>query len=642
MSKLIPAVLALAGHSAFAAPALAPLKSPDGHVAVEVRVTPAHTLEYAIRRDGQPVILPSRLGLQLEGADFMNGLRLAAASSVTPVSDDYELAAGKKRHISYRANERLVTVRNAKGQRMDVAFRVSNDGVAFRYLVNEPGLPLKKFVFEATSFRFDGQAKAWLQPMSVAQTGWNNSNPSYEEHYRREIAVGTPSPIAAGWVFPALFRTGANWVALTEAGMDGSWHASRLQADSAGGVYRLGQPMAAEVTSGGALLAESHGEFKSPWRVIALGSIRTVMESTLGTDLAAPAIALDKALVKPGHASWSWALLKDDATVFDVQKKFIDYAADMHWDYTLVDADWDRKIGYEKMRELAAYAQSRGIGLLAWYNSAGTWNTTPYTPRDKLLTHALRAAEFARLREMGVKGIKIDFFGGDGKSMIAYYVDILNDAAQAGLLVNFHGATLPRGWARTWPNLMTMEAVRGLEFTTFAQEDQDAVVRHAATLPFTRNLFDPMDFTPMVFGDIPNIRRATRNGFELAESVLFLSGIQHFAETPDGMAGVPGYVKTFLQDLPRSWDEVRFVDGYPGRHAVIARRSGGAWYLAGINADDTDLTLDLDLGFLAGREGQLIADGEGERQFAQGRLAGGDKRQITIKAHGGFAVVFKQ
>ena len=642
MTKLIPAIFAFAVPGVFAAPAATVLTSPDRHIAVEVRVTAEHTLEYGVRRDGQPVILPSRLGLQLEGTELSNGLQLAATSRVMPVRDSYELAAGKKRHIDYRANEQVVTVRNAAGQAMDMVFRVSNDGVAFRYRVREPGLPIKKFVAEATSFRFDAGARAWLQPMSVAQTGWSNTNPSYEEHYRREIAVGTPSPLPSGWVFPALFRTGATWVALSEAGLDGSWHASRLQADSSGGIYRLGQPMAAEVIPGGALLAESRGELSSPWRLIALGSMRTVMESTLGTDLAAPVVAFDAAPAKPGHASWSWALLKDDATVFAVQKKFIDYAAEMHWDYTLVDADWDRKIGYDKLGELAAYAASKGIGLLAWYNSSGDWNTTPYTPKSRLLTHEQRMAEFARLRAMGVKGIKVDFFGGDGKSMIAYYIDILNDAAQAGLLVNFHGATLPRGWARTWPNLMTAEAVRGLEFTTFTQEDQDAVPAHAAMLPFTRNLFDPMDFTPMVFGDIPNIRRATRNGFELAESVLFLSGIQHFAETPEGMAGVPGYVKSFLQDLPRSWDEMRFVDGYPSRYAVIARKSGDSWYLAGFNGGDTDLALDLDLGFLRGLRGQLITDGRQAREFVQSPIAGGGKQRIGIKAHGGFAGVFKK
>jgi hypothetical protein len=633
MTRFAPLALALFATGAFAAP----LTSPDRHISVELRITSAKTLEYSVQRDGRPVVLPSRLGLQLEGADLDAQLKLAATSPVKPIAEDYELAAGKKRRVSYRANEQVYTVRNPKGQALDLAFRVSNDGVAFRYLVRGPGP--HKFVSESTSFAFDTKARAWLQPMAVAQTGWSNTNPSYEEHYQREIAVGTKSPMA-GWVFPALFRTGDTWVALTEANMDGSWHASRLQADSTGGIYRLGTPMAPEVFTDGVLLAESSGELTSPWRVIALGSLAAVTESTLGTDLAAPAIAFDKDKMKPGHASWSWALLKDDATVFEVQKKFIDYAADMHWDYTLVDAEWDHKIGYDRMRELAAYGSSKGIGLLAWYNSSGPWNKTEYSPKSKLLTHEQRVAEFARLAEMGVKGVKIDFFAGDGKSMIAYYIGILNDAAAAGLLVNFHGATLPRGWARTYPNLMSTEAVRGLEYTTFTQDDQDAVVRHAAMLPFARNLFDPMDFTPMVFGDIPNIRRATRNGFELAESVLFLSGIQHFAETPEGMATAPAYVKAFLQDLPRSWDEVKFVAGYPGRHAVIARKSGNAWYVAGFNADDAEVQVDLDLGFLAGREGQLITDGAGEREFRQAAVKGG-KQKIGIKAHGGFVAVFK-
>lgn len=646
MTKFVPIVLACAVPAAFAGPAAvavpavtAPLTSPDRHLSVDVRVTSAGTLEYAVQRDGKPVILPSALGLVLEGADLAHGLALAQASPVHPVADDYQLAAGKKRRIAYRANEQVYTVRNAKGQAMDVAFRVSNDGVAFRYVVADAGLPLKKFVSESTAFAFAANTKAWLQPVAVAQVGWGRANPSYEEHYQRGIPVGTPSPMA-GWVFPALFRTGDTWVALTEAGMDGSWHASRLDARSPGGVYRLGTPMAPEVATGGALLAEARNTLTSPWRIAAIGSLGTLVESTLGTDLAPPAIAFDRTKAVPGHASWSWALLKDDATEFDTQKRFIDYAADMGWNYTLVDAEWDKRIGYERMAELARYAASRKIGLLAWYNSSGDWNDVPFTPKSKLLTHAQRKAEFARLTQMGIKGIKVDFFNGDGKSMIQYYVDILDDAAAAGLLVNFHGATLPRGWARTYPNLMTAEAVRGFEYTTFEQKDQDAVPTHAAMLPFTRNLFDPMDFTPMVFGDIPKIRRVTRNGFELAESVLFLSGIQHYAEIPEGMAKAPPYVKDFLRTLPRSWDDVRFVAGDPGRYAVVARKAGDAWYVAGFNGTDEDAPLDLDLSFLAGRNGRLITDGAGERDFAQGTLAGG-RQKIVVKARGGFVARFE-
>lgn len=624
------ALVALCSTQAHAA-----LTSPDGHISVTVAAAASGALTYSVAREGKPVILPSPLGLRLQGADLSAKLTIAATSPVKPVRDSYELATGKKRHISYAANEQVYTVRNAQGQSMDLAFRVSNDGVAFRYLVDEA----RPFVGEATGFNFDSTASAWLQPMSVAQTGWKNTNPAYEEHYQREIPVGTKAPSAAGWVFPALFRTGDTWVALTEANMDGSFHASRLNADAPGGRYTLGLPAAPEVFTGGALLAQAQGRLLTPWRIIALGSLRTIVESTLGTDLAAPAIAFDRKLIQPGHASWSWALLKDEGTVFDIQKKFVDYAARMRWDYTLVDADWDRKIGFERMRELAAYAAKQDVGILVWYNSSGAWNQTEYSPKGALLTHEARVREFVRLREIGVKGVKIDFFAGDGQSMIAYYVAILEDAARAGLLVNFHGATLPRGWSRTYPNLMTAEAVKGFEFTTFTQPDQDAVPRHAAMLPFTRNLFDPMDFTPMALADIPNIKRATRNGFELAESVLFLSGIQHFAETPEGMATVPDFVRSYLQDLPRSWDETRFIDGYPGRYVVIARRAGERWYVAGLNADDSEREIELDIARLGKRSGTLIADGEGERAFSRTPLDGA-RHKISIKAHGGFVAVF--
>ncbi|MQA19788.1 glycoside hydrolase family 97 protein [Rugamonas rivuli] len=638
MVKTCFSALALAASAMTAAVAAPVLTSPDRHVAVTLHSTAGGALSYSISRDGKPVLLASTLGLQLQGADLASALTLAATSKTRIVSDQYQMAVGKKSSISYRANEQTYTVRNPQQQAMDIVFRVSNDGVAFRYIVAEPALPHKKLIQERTTFALPPAAKAWLQPIAVAQTGWSRTNPSYEEHYQMDIPVGMPSPSPAGWVFPALFKSGDNWVAISEAGMDGSFQASRLAPESLGGTYSIGNPMAAEVYPGGGLLAEVDGTLTSPWRLLALGALKTVVNSTLGTDLAAPAIAFDKQLVKPGHASWSWALMKDDATVYDVQKKFIDYAADMHWDYTLIDADWDRKIGYDKIKELVGYAAAKNVGILLWYNSSGPWNETEYSPKSQLLTHEQRVAEFKRLRDIGVKGVKIDFFNGDAQSMIAYYIAILRDAADAGLLVNFHGATLPRGWTRTWPNLMTMEAVRGMEFTTFEQADEDKMPTHAAMLPFARNLFDPMDFTPMVFGDIPKIKRSSSNGFELATSVLYISGIQHFAEIPEGMATVPAYVKAFLQELPRSWDDSRLLDGYPGQYAVIARRSGDTWYIAGINATGADKTLMLDLSFANARQGVVIGDGDTERSFTQRSIATGKKVAVTIKPHGGFVI----
>ncbi|MFG6469312.1 glycoside hydrolase family 97 protein [Roseateles sp. BYS87W] len=622
-----------------ALPALAhALSSPDGQLQVDVSVNAQQQLVYTVQRAGEPVLLPSRLGLVLAQGDYAHGVKLVSASKVKPHREQYTLAASKKRRVDVRANEQTFSVANAAGQPFSVTLRAFNDGLALRYTV--PGAGRKQFQDELTSFAFPPDARAWLQPMSVAKTGWKRTNPSYEEHYQMDIPAGTPAPSHAGWVFPALFRSGANWVALTEAGMDGRFHASRLASDSTGGTYRIGLPEASEVNTHGHLLAQVDGPLTTPWRVLAIGPLKTVMESTLGTDLAAPAVAFDPAKLQPGPASWSWALLKDEGTVFEVQKRFIDHAADMHWPYTLVDADWDRKIGDAKMKELADYARAKGVGLLVWYNSSGAWNDTEYSPKSALLTPADRAREFARVKAIGIRGLKVDFFGGDGASMQAYYLDLLKETAAAGLLLNFHGATLPRGWSRTFPHLMTVEAVKGFEFATFTQEDQDAVVRHAAMLPFARNLFDPMDFTPVVFHDIPNIQRATRNGFELAESVLFLSGIQHYAETPEGMATVPADVKGFLRELPRRWDEVRFLAGEPGRFVVLARRAGTQWFVAGLNADDTPREVPLDLAWLGRRRGELITDGAGPREFASGRLAA-PAATVTLAPHGGFVARFR-
>lgn len=622
------------------------LSSPDKQISVKVFVTEQNTLAYSVDRAAQTVILESPLGLQLADADFTQQVKIDTQSAVAKVTDTYKMRVGKKSEIRYTANEQVFFITNARQQKLALTFRVSNDGVAFRYLVNDSAVANKQFIKEVTGFRVAPSARAWLQPMAVAQTGWSNTNPSYEEHYQINVPVGTESTLKQGWVFPALFNSGDNWLVISETGMDGSWHGSHLQLGAGSGDYVLAQPQVPEVFideagKKGALLASAKKTLVSPWRIVALGSLAQVMESTLGTDLAAPAINVENGFIRPGHSSWSWAILKDDFTTFDVQKKFIDYAADMHWDYTLIDADWDKKIGYEKLKELVDYAAKKNIGVLVWYNSSGDWNQTPYSPKSKLITRKLRAAEFSRLQAIGVKGVKIDFFGGDGQSFMQYYIDILTDAAAHQLLVNFHGATLPRGWQRTYPNLMTMESIKGFEFTTFSQADQDPVAQHVATALFTRNIFDPMDFTPMVFGDIPNIKRVTENSFELAESVLMISGVQHFAEIPEGMATAPDYVKAFLRELPREWDDVKFVDGYPGKYAVIARKAGDVWYIAGINAEQDVKNLTLDVSFVGDKKGYVITSGENQRSFVQREINSKTPAAISLRPNAGFVMVLK-
>jgi alpha-glucosidase len=615
------------------------IKSPDGKITAEVFLSEKGVLSYNIRHQESLVLLNSDLGLVLQKNSFSMGLTIQDVSESRLIQDNYSLLHGKQCDIVYRANERVYRIQNDSQNEMEVVFRVSDDGVGFKYRVLAKDAEPLRFVEEKTQFVFPTGSRAWLQPVAIAQTGYANTNPSYEENYYMDIATEAPPASAAGWVFPALFRTGETWVAITEAGMDGSFHASRLKTDSADSSYSIELPMAAEVSTGGSLLAIASPNLETPWRIIAIGSLADLVESTLGTDLADPAIrSMD--FVKPGFVAWSWAMLKDDATRYDTQREFIDYAAQMHWPYVLIDALWDTQIGKQKIAELAVYAASKDVGLILWYNSAGDWNTTPQTPKSVLIDRQSRLKEFAWLKQTGIKGLKVDFFAGDGQSMMAYYNALARDAADFDLMLNYHGSSLPRGLHRTYPNLMTMEAVRGFEFITFAQETADAAPSHMAMLPFARNLFDPMDFTPTAFSKIDGIERRTTDAYELALSVLFLSGWQHIVEIPSGMAAVPVYVKNILSQLPVSWDETRFVDGYPGKYAVIARRKGTRWYVAGINGENKTTNFALNLDFITVATGEVITDAGDSDQFIIYPVEPGQKTQVKLKPFGGFLMKF--
>lgn len=615
------------------------VESPDKTISVTFGLSKEGNALYSVTKSGVTVLENSRLGITMEDADFNTNLSLVSVTPSKKVTDHYELLTGKRRINDYRAVMRNLHLKNSSGEPFDIIFQVSNDGVAFRYYFGGEAKGLKKISDESTTFNFPAEAKAWLQPMSEAKTGFESTNPSYEEHYKKGIVVGTPAPTSAGWVYPALFNFQDKWILISETALDRNYCGTRLKQQSPDGEYAVGFPDSREIFPGGNSSPQSELPWYTPWRIITIGSLKTIVESTLGTDLANKAIAVDKSVIKPGISSWSWVLLKDDSTVFEVQKKFVDYAADMKWGYCLVDAEWDRRIGYEKMQELVDYAKQKNVGIILWYNSAGTWNTVPFTPKDKLVTRESRTKEFALLKKMGVKGMKIDFFGGDGQSMINYYIDIMEDAAKSGLLVNFHGATLPRGWHRTYPNLMTMESIKGMEFITFDQRNANEEAAHATTIPFTRNVFDPMDFTPMALYKIPNIERKTTSGFELATPVIFLSGIQHMAETPQGMKHMPAFVKDFLRTLPGTWDDVKFIDGYPGKLTVIARKAGDRWIVAGINGEAIPKKLSLDLSFIRSPKGSLISDDD-NGSLIQKAIQASKSTQVDVLANGGFVIVF--
>jgi alpha-glucosidase len=617
--------------------------SPDKKISVSFWLSNEGRAFYSVMHRGELVIKGSKLGLEAQDADFVKNMRLVGESNVATVKDNYELFAGKKRLVNYNANQKIIHLQSKEGRKIDIIFWLSNDGVAFRYYFPERSEGVRIINEEITSFHFDTAARAFLQPMQVAKSGWEHANPAYEEHYQQNIPVTDTSTFGVGWIYPALFHYKDHWVLISESAMDGNYCGTRLRSHSPGGEYSVGFPDPREVFTGGGYLPQSTLPFYSPWRVIAIGSLKTIVESTLGTDVANPAMKVNTSFVKPGKSSWSWIMSKDDSIVYSEQVRYIDFAAKMNWQYCLVDAAWDKKIGYDKVKELSQYAASKNVGLLLWYNSSGNWNTVPYTPKSKLLTHEDRVKEFTRLKEMGIKGVKIDFFGGDGQSMIKYYIDILNDAAQFQLLVNFHGATLPRGWQRTYPNLVTVEAIKGFEFITFDQRNADVEANHACMLPFTRNAFDPMDFTPMNLYKIETgrVKRKTTSAFELATSVVFLSGVQHFAESPAGMEHVPDYVQKFLRELPTRWDDVKFIDGYPGKYVVLARKAGSRWYIACINGDNTERTVSIDLTPFKKQKASLLTDGSEPLTFISENIKTNSKKQVTVKPQGGFVMVLE-
>jgi alpha-glucosidase len=618
------------------------ITSPDKNISVYFHISDDKNALYSIKYDDVLIIQNSKLGIIMEGEDFSKDLSLESASDIEVVKNNYEMLHGKRRKCSYMGNKRIFHLKNASGKNMDIILQISNDGVAFRYYFPDKSDDVKKIKEETSSFNFLPGTKAWIQPMADAKTGWCNVEPCYEQNYKQNIEIDKLPANKAGWVFPALFNYDKYWMLITETAPDRNYCGCRLQSTGGSNELSVDFPQKTEIYPGGPCYPESTLPWQTPWRIIAVGdSLKTIVESTLGTDLAEPSKLKDASYVKPGRASWSWIILKDDSIGYDVQKRFVDLAADMNWEYCLVDADWDTKIGYDKINELSEYAQSKGVGLLLWYNSSGDWNTTKYHPKSKLLTHKDRIKEFGRLKLMGIKGVKVDFFGGDGQSMMAYYQDIFKDAAAFRLMVNCHGATIPRGWQRTYSNLITVEAIKGFEYVTFEQVNANLEPTHSCDAAFIRNAFDPMDFTPVCFGEIPRIKRITTNGFELATSVIFLSGVQHFAVTPESMAAVPDYVKNFMREVPTCWDDTCFIDGYPSKLVVIARKSKDTWYVAGINGENIEKNLNIELPFLKDtKTGMLITDGADNRSFDMQTitLIPGKPLAITLKGNGGFVI----
>lgn len=618
------------------------LSSPDGRLLVEVKLQlPDRTPAFRVLRvaDGveTEIVGESPLGIVRQDADFTRDLDFIAATPPERFQVEYELAHGKVSRVSRLSLGRTLTFAEPGGRRMSVVLRAFDDGVAFRYRFAEESDEEFVVTREVTGFRIPEGSRGYLLPFDAP----SQYTPAYENYFQRAVPLGTKSPTGVRWAFPALFEVGEGvaWVLLTESDLDESYCGSRLEAGEPAGLYRIRFPEPGEGQGYGEVEPRHRLPWQTPWRLVVVGEDPgTILETTLVTDLARPAESGDWEWVQPGRVAWSWWSKQDSPKQLRDQMRFVDFAAEMGWEYVLVDANWD-EMGEGAVEKLVQYAEPKGVGILLWYNSGGPHNIVTEKPRDRMFEREARRREMQWLQAVGVKGIKVDFFQSDKQAVIGLYLEILRDAAEHRLMLNFHGCTLPRGWERTYPHLMTMEAVRGAESYIFDATYPERAPWHNTILPFTRNTVGPMDYTPVTFSNnrYPHL---TTNGHELALAVLFESGWIHLADSPESYRSQPPAVRDFLKKVPASWDETRYLAGRPGEFVVVARRFGQTWYLAGASGleEPKELSLDLSALGLAGTQGRLITDAADGKSFrvSDVSLEAGRPLSLRLLPRGGF------
>ncbi len=577
--------------------------SPDGNLVVIVNDEGGKPV-YQVSLGGTAFLNPSPLGLNTNIGELFQNLTMKDCQ-VRTVNDTYTLKTTKQSQITYEATEAVCQFEQNGRQVLDVIFRVSNRDVAFRYKLYprraRGGETLVAVITdEASGFVLPEGTTTFLCPQSKPMGGFARTSPSYETSYTLDDTMGK-NGWGEGYSFPCLFKNGEKgWLLISETGTDGSYVACRLLNDG-GANYKIGFPQPGELNGHGSTSAAVSLPYETPWRTITLGTtLKNIVESTVANDLVQPKYKASKDYTY-GKGSWSWIIGMDSSCNFEEQKRYIDFSAAMGWRSVLVDALWDKQIGYEKMEELSRYAQSKGVGLFLWYNSNGAWNDAPQSPKDKMDKSSVRRKEMAWMQKTGILGIKVDFFGGDKQPMMQLYEDILTDANEFGLQCIFHGCTLPRGWERMYPNYVASEAVLASENLHFGQGACDAEATNACTHTFIRNVVGSMDFGGSTLNKHYNAdnqhgtTRRTSDVFALATAVLFQSSVQHFAMAPNNLTDAPAWAVQFMKDVPTLWDEVRFIDGYPGKYAIIARRAGQKWFVAGISAQKEPLKTKIDL-----------------------------------------------
>ncbi|MCS2948501.1 glycoside hydrolase family 97 protein [Bacteroides sp. BFG-638] len=604
------------------------IASPDGKLVVTVSDRDGRP-SYSVSYDNVLFLEPSPLGIVANIGDFSSGMSLEKNVLINEIDETYELPSIKQSKVHYVANEAVFLFTQQGKTVYDVIFRISNNDVAFKYKMYPQGETLNCVIRkEATGFAFPDGTTTFLCPQSKPMGGFARTSPSYETSYTADDVAGK-NGWGEGYTFPCLFRNGDNgWVLVSETGVNGGYCASRLLGQK-GGVYTIGFPQEGEANGNGTVSPGIALPGETPWRTITLGkTLAPIVETTVPFDVVKPLYPA-KGEYTYGRGSWSWIIGMDGSTNYKEQLRYIDFSAAMGYQSVLVDALWDKQIGRDKIEELAKYGKDKGVALYLWYNSNGYWNDAPQTPRGIMDNAIARRKEMKWMQSIGIRGIKVDFFGGDKQMTMQLYEDILADANEYGLLVIFHGCTLPRGWEHMFPNYASSEAVLASENLHFSQGSCDHEAFNATLHPFIRNTVGSMDFGGSALNKYYNAdnaprgsRRVTSDVFALATAVLFQSPVQHFALAPNNLTDAPAWAIDFMKEVPTTWDEVRFIDGYPGKYVILARRHGDKWYIAGVNAQKETLKLKINL--------PMFSNGEKVRLYGDDKALQGSVKQIEI------------
>lgn len=622
---------------------VAEISSPDGNLKLHVFSEDGKAL-YDVILQGKTMLEKSPLGVVTNESDFSKNLKFTG-SQKDIVSKKYTNEKIKKSEVSYNANTLTVNFTNADQHQISIEFQVSNNNIAFRY--NIPAMKERLSVVvqsENTGYRFPSQTTTFLSPMMKPMTGFARTAPSYESGYKADAELGIPSDY--GYVFPGLFHIGnEGWVLLSETGVNSTYCASHLETTAEKSLYKVAYPNIAENNGFGSTGAAVSLPGKTPWRTITVGSsLKPIVETTIPFDVVDPMYEPSQDY-QFGKSTWSWILWQDKSMNYDDQVKFIDLAAALKYQFILIDALWDKNIGKDRMRELIQYAKSKNVGVLLWYNSNGAANDAPMGPRNKMSSSVERKKEMKWLKDIGVKGLKVDFFGGDKQETMRLYEDILSDANDFGLTIIFHGATLPRGWEVMYPNYAGSEAVLASEMLYFSEDVRRQEAFFATLHPFIRNTVGSMEFggtflnTYLTESNRDKNKRHTTDSFQLATAVLFQNPVQMFGIMPNNLTDAPKFQLDFMKEIPTLWDETVFIDGYPGKYAVVARKHADQWYVAGVNAEKQSRKLKIKLPMFAGKTVRLIND-DAQRNSSEKELKVNAKGDFTIEIqpNGGFVL----